>query len=200
MGWNTFLALIPPLLALPLFRARLRPGLLWYLAFAAFVLFLPNSAYVLTDIVQFIRRVRQPPFPSAWVVAVVLVPQYAAFMLVGLEAHVLSLMRFGSYLRSFGYGRYVPAAEVMLNLAASCGIYLGRFRRFNSWDVMHDSSRIAAQMLADFSTAAPWRIVAVTFGLLCLLYYSMRTINRSLVLAWKMQRTNHVGGPAAPYA
>jgi uncharacterized membrane protein len=197
MGWNTLLAIIPPLLAFSLFRARQRPGLLWCVAFAAFVLFLPNSAYVLTDIVQFIRRVRQPPIPSAWVVAVVLVPQYTAFMLVGLEAHVLSLMLFGRYLRSFGYRRYVPAAEVALNLAASFGIYLGRYRRFNSWDVMHDPSRIVAQTLADFSTAAPCRIVAVTLGLLCLLYYTMRTINRSLLLAWKMQRTNHVG-PATP--
>jgi uncharacterized membrane protein len=185
MGWNLFLALVPLLMAVVLFRVGRRPGLLWWVGMVAFVLFLPNSAYVLTDVVQLIRRIRQTPYVPVWTVALVLIPQYGLFMLAGFEAHVLAIMRLGNYLRWLGYSRRVVPVELALNFAVAVGIYLGRFRRFNSWDVLHDPMRLGLQTIDDFTTARPLQIVAIGFGVLSVLYYAVMAIDRALAVSWQ---------------
>jgi uncharacterized membrane protein len=183
MGWNLFLALIPLALANILFRARVRPGPIWWLGAAVFLLFLPNAAYVLTDVVQLVRHVRRQPYVPVWTIALVLVPQYTAFMLAGFEAHTISIMRLGSYLRSWGRAAWVLPAELAINFAVAIGIYLGRFRRFISWDVVHDPLRLGVQTAEDFSTTAPWQIVVVAFGVLVALYYLVKFINLAVIAA-----------------
>jgi uncharacterized membrane protein len=184
MGWNLFLALIPLALALWLFRKGQRPGLVWALGFVAFVLFLPNAAYVLTDIVWFVRSVRQAPYLPMWTIALTLVPAYALFMLIGFQAHVLSLTRFGGYLDSWGRHRWILPGELALNLAAAVGVYLGRFRRFNSWDVWHDPTRLAAQSINDLTSSRPLQVIVITFAVIGVLYFTVKTMNRSLVATW----------------
>lgn len=181
MGWNLFLAMLPLVMAIGLFRRRRPPGLLWWGGFAVFLLFLPNSAYVLTDIVQFVRHVRRAPHVSAWNVGLQLVPIYGLFMLAGFQAHVLSLQLAGQYLRALSHTAWVAPAEIALNLAVAVGIYLGRFRRFNSWDVLHDPLRLGYQTLDDLTTAGPLQIIAIAFCVVSVLYYLMRTVNRALL-------------------
>ena len=106
MGWNLFLALIPLALALLLFVRDDAPALSGHWALSP-SRFLPNAAYVLTDIVWFVRRVRQTPYVPMWTITLTLVPAYALFMLIGFQAHVLSLTRFGGYLGSWGHRRWI---------------------------------------------------------------------------------------------
>ena len=75
--------------------------------------------------------------------------------------------------------------ELALNLATAVGVYLGRFRRFNSWDVWHNPSRLAAQSIDDLTSSRPLQVIVVTFAVVCMLYFAMKTMNRSLVAAWK---------------
>ena len=74
MVWNTFLAIVPLVISLWLFRgqptpllggdrrrsprALPRPSILWWIGFATFIAFLPNAPYVLTDIIHLIREIR----------------------------------------------------------------------------------------------------------------------------------------------
>ncbi|MES1213212.1 MAG: DUF1361 domain-containing protein [Singulisphaera sp.] len=177
MGWNLFLAFIPLVFAGFLFRAGRRPGILWWLALVVFLLFLPNAAYVLTDVIQLVRRVRQQPYLPVWTIALVLVPQYTAFMIAGFEAHVLSLSRLGAFLKSLGRDRWIVPAELALNFAVAVGLYLGRYRRFNSWDLVRDPLRLGTQAAEDFSTSPPWQVVIVAFGVVVTLYYLFKFLN-----------------------
>jgi uncharacterized membrane protein len=183
MGWNLLLAFIPLVLASGLFRHGRRLGMFGWVGVAVFILFLPNAAYVLTDVIQLVRRVRQQPYLPVWTIALVLVPQYAAFMIAGFEAHVISLCRVGSYLRSLGRGRWVVPAELALNFAVAIGLYLGRYRRFNSWDILRDPLRLSAQTAEDFTNAMPWYVVFVAFGVVVLLYYLVKFLNSAVLRA-----------------
>ena len=52
---NLFLAFIPLVLSLWLFlRRSKRRTLLWWMVFVAFISFLPNASYLLTDIIHLI--------------------------------------------------------------------------------------------------------------------------------------------------
>ena len=70
IGWNFFLAFVPFVLSLYLFRRETRRGWLWWPLLLVFIAFLPNAAYTLTDIIHFISEVAPinrsfPPGPSS---------------------------------------------------------------------------------------------------------------------------------------
>ena len=182
MGWNLFLALIPLVLASILFRARVRPGPIWWLGLAVFILFLPNAAYVLTDVVQLVRMFAGNRMCRS-----------GRSRGLGAAIHGLHARRVrgphdldpapGQLSAKLGPRAWVLPAELAINFAVAIGIYLGRFRRFNSWDVLHDPLRLGVQTAEDFSTAAPWQIVVVAFGVLVVLYYLLKFINLAVIAA-----------------
>lgn len=181
MGWNLFLAVVPLALAMIFFRVGRRPGWLFWPGLVAFVLFLPNAAYALTDVLHMVHRIRRTPYMPIWTVALVLIPQYALFMFVGLQVHVLSIMRLGDYLRWLGRPALVVPMELALNLLASLGIFFGRFQRFNSWDVVNEPERLAFEAIDDFTHRFPIEIIAVTFVALTTLYYAVKIADRAVM-------------------
>src|ERR1700754_3269477 len=89
MGWNLVLALVPLGLARFLFGYRPRPVWLLWVGGAAFVAFLPNAPYVLTDLLHLPDDLAQVQAP--WL-APALLAQYAFLIGVGFIAYVLSLV------------------------------------------------------------------------------------------------------------
>ncbi|MEL6816492.1 MAG: DUF1361 domain-containing protein, partial [Cyanobacteria bacterium J06598_3] len=142
MLWNTFLAVIPWILSCWLFRGK-GSGVRrvsWWIGLVVFVAFLPNAPYVLTDIIHLVRMIKEGA--SIWTITFILVPQYLIFMLLGTEAYVLSLINLGHYLQKQGQARWVLSAELGLHALCAIGIYLGRFPRFNSWDIVTGPGRL----------------------------------------------------------
>src|SRR5262245_32830462 len=95
MAWNTMLAVIPFVLALTLFvPASRRPRTpFWWIGLAAFVAFLPNAPYVLTDIIHLrgdAIRIRETEAHAS-----LLYVEYAVFFVVGVACYVgaLELLR-----------------------------------------------------------------------------------------------------------
>lgn len=131
MAWNLVLAFVPLLVGAVLFRPGRRRGLTWWVGLGVFVAFLPNAPYVLSDIVHLPAEVRAAP--SLKVVAFGLLPLYAAYMLAGMEAYVLSLSLFRRYLSSIGRPRLRLVVDLLAPIAAAVGIYFGRVYRLNSW-------------------------------------------------------------------
>ncbi|MCY7282219.1 MAG: DUF1361 domain-containing protein, partial [Cyanobacteria bacterium CAN_BIN43] len=83
MGWNLFLAIVPLILSVLLFRRtqlnssaivesrhRRRRSWLWWLGVLTFIAFLPNAPYILTDVIHFINDVRYAS--SIWLITIVL--------------------------------------------------------------------------------------------------------------------------------
>jgi uncharacterized membrane protein len=130
--WNLFLAWIPLVLAALIYRfvARRDDPARWILVPAALVwlLFFPNSPYIVTDLVHLGQYHDNVP---GWF-DVMLV---AWFAWTGLLLGVASLRLMQDLVARARGSRAGWVFVVLVTVAGSLGIYLGRFLRFNSWNV-----------------------------------------------------------------
>ncbi len=201
MGWNLFLAVIPLVLSVFLFR-RLQIGnstvtvprtaiehrhqsLLWWLGVAIFVAFLPNAPYILTDIVHFVEWVQRGA--SIWTVTLIYIPLFFLFLTGGFEAYVMSLLNVGYYLKQRGLGRYIFAIELTLHALSAIGIYLGRFLRFNSWNILTHWNDVTSSLVDDVLAKGPLLTIAVTFIILTVLYALLKPVHLALSNYWKFR-------------
>jgi uncharacterized membrane protein len=133
MLWNLYLAAIPALLAVALFRRPQRFGVTWMLGLVAWVLFLPNAPYVLTDVVHMVDDLRASPSRAH---SYEVLATYALFFACGLASYVLSLKLFSRFLRRVTQPQVALATLIALHGLCVVAMYLGRFMRFNSWDAV----------------------------------------------------------------
>lgn len=170
LAWNLFLALLPLVFALALRRAltsgshpRLAIGLS-----ALWLLFLPNAPYILTDFVHLKSRIH----PHYWTDLMMLL----LFAWCGAFAGFLSLL-IVQRLAAVKYGLWASWLLVLMVAAlAGVGIHLGRFERWNSWDILIHPWAIFCDVIAllkqAFTHGRGFR-VAVLFGLVILMGHTM---------------------------
>jgi uncharacterized membrane protein len=164
MPWNLALAFVPVVFGALLFRRRTTSPL-WWLGLAAFLAFLPNAPYVLSDVIHLADDVRATR-SDAVVVAGVL-PQYAAFFLAGLLAYVIALGELTGWLVARGWDRLrIVAVELAVHAACAVGVYLGRVPRFNSWDLFTRPDAVATTAADHLSDRYPLALVLATFVVL----------------------------------
>jgi uncharacterized membrane protein len=137
---NLTLAMVPLWLATRLSREVKKPWMWWTIALAV-VAFFPNAFYLFTDFIHlggtffFFRA--DPYVPVEYVrewVDWLRVVHIALGAVIGGLAGICAYARFKQTIRSKAprLVRFLPA---MLLLSA-VGIYIGRFLRFNSWDLL----------------------------------------------------------------
>lgn len=180
MSWNLFLAFVPLALSLWLFRKRQRRSVIWWLGFLVFFAFLPNAPYVLTDVIHLIEDIRE--INSVWMITLVVIPVYLLFILAGFEAYVLSLINLGYYLNQIGQSQWILWAELITHALSAIGIYLGRFKRFNSWDFITQPDALATSVVEDLLGRRPLVITAITFVVVAGLYWIMKRVSLGVFL------------------
>lgn len=183
MLWNTFLAIIPLVLSVWLFRKSRSRNLIWWFIFLVFIAFLPNAPYVLTDIIHLIEFI-QHGF-SVWTITLVLIPQYFLFILIGFQAYVLSLINLGYYLKKLQLRKYVIPLEIVAHLLCALGIYLGRFQRFNSWDILTNINPLVEGVIANLTDKWSIFTIAVTFVILTALYWFMKQVTLGIAFRFR---------------
>lgn len=147
MGWNFLLALLPFLLSLLLFRPKTKTTPLWYLLTFVFFMFLPNAPYIFTDIIHlYSASFKIPSNIHLYFVAV----QYIVFLLAGGILFVLSYKNFEGFIVN-KYKLNTFFFRLGSFILISIGIYLGRFGRLNSWDIVFDPL-LVLQSLASLFT------------------------------------------------
>ncbi|MFB2968888.1 DUF1361 domain-containing protein [Aerosakkonema sp. BLCC-F183] len=152
----------------------------WWFGFLVFIAFLPNAPYVLTDIIHLIEDIRENY--SVWIITLVLIPQYLLFILVGFEAYVLSLINLGNYLKQQGWGQFVLGVELLIHALSAIGIYLGRFLRFNSWDLVTELDNVAGSVVDDLTAKRPILLMTITFAIVTGLYWLMKQVSLGIML------------------
>jgi uncharacterized membrane protein len=127
--WNLVLAWVPLLLALVVYDGYRRRGALLALgpALVLWLLFLPNAPYIVTD---FVHLSADSPAPL-WYDGV----ELSAFAWTGMLLGFVSLYLVHAVLRH-RLGTLTGWSVVLCVLAlSSAGVYLGRVKRWNSWDL-----------------------------------------------------------------
>lgn len=157
---------------------------LWWLGLVVFIAFLPNAPYILTDVIHLIRGTSYGEI-RVWVVALVFIPLHLCAMLLGFEAYVVSLINVNYFLKQKGLQKLILPTELSLHALCALGIYLGRFIRFNSWDILIDPTSVLAITLHSLTSKRPLAVIVVTFIILTVLYWLMKQISLGLKLRWE---------------
>jgi len=187
MAWNLFLAFIPFALSVWLFRRTSQSrSILWWVGFLVFIAFLPNAPYLLTDIIHLIHAIRTNY--SVWIITLVLIPQHLLAILAGFEAYIVSLINLGYYLHRQGARKFIIWAELMTHALSAVGIYLGRFKRFNSWDLVTQPNDLLETVIDDLTSKRPVLVIAITFVVLTVLYWLMKQVTLGLMLKMRSKR------------
>lgn len=182
--WNLFLAFIPLALSLLLFLRRShRRGLLWWVAYVTFIAFLPNAPYLLTDIIHLIEAIRAGY--SIWITTLVFIPLHLLAIAVGWEAYVISVINQSFYLKKQGASRFILASELLIHALSAVGIFVGRFRRFNSWDLVTKPNILLTTTVDDLTTKKPLLVILITFIVLTVLYWLTKQITLGTLLRVK---------------
>jgi uncharacterized membrane protein len=129
--WNLFLAWVPlvfSLLACEQYRHGSWRSWRFLGLSAAWVVFFPNAPYIFTDLIHVTTRF----YPHFWVDLVLIL----LCALTGLVLGFLSLYLMQSVVRQLLGGAASWVFIAAIAVLSSFGIYLGRFLRFNSWDVV----------------------------------------------------------------
>lgn len=179
--WNLFLAFIPLLLSFWLFLRRTKKrSLFWWIGAIVFIAFLPNAPYLLTDIIHLIAAIRGGY--SIWITTLVFIPIHLLAIWLGWEAYVISLINQGYYLKQQGVKKYVLASEIITHFLCAIGVYLGRFRRFNSWDLVTQPNIVFTSTINDLTNKRPLLVIIITFIILTVLYWVMKQITLGVLL------------------
>lgn len=176
--WNLYLAWIPyafSFLAAALYRSFPKSWWLLIVPGGVWLIFFPNAPYIVTD---FFHLTPRPSIPLWYDIMLI-----TAFSWTGIFLALASLRTMQGLVKIY-LGEIVGWAFVGVCLALSgLGIYLGRFERWNSWDLLVHPHRIFADIAVRFFDPLSnirffsFTILFTAFLLVCYLtFISMRHV------------------------
>ena len=128
--WNLFLAFIPFAISsyLIMNNGKIKSNIIFIVLVAQWLLFFPNSPYILTDLFHLKQRSMVPYWYD---LALIL-----SFAWNGLMLGFISLMDMQTVITKRTSQPWGWAFSIVSLILGSFGIYLGRYLRFNSWDIL----------------------------------------------------------------
>jgi len=139
--WNLFLAWVPYLCSLWAALLHQRQPQRWWSLFVPctlWLIFFPNAPYIVTDLWHLQER---PPVPMWYDIGLLI-----TFAWTGCFLAIISLRTLQSLVNTY-LGRVASWVFVFVVLGLSgIGIYLGRFLRWNSWDLFVNPTGILEDM------------------------------------------------------
>ena len=167
--WNLFLAYAPlGLSSLMMHRVSIIEKWHFYPAFACWLLLLPNAPYIITD---FVHLEKQNNIPLWFDILLI-----ASFTTCGMLFGLASMKNVYTILSVKFSSAIATTAMAVTCLLSGFGIYLGRFLRYNSWDVLHKPliliTDIVHSLVAFDTYRAAWGIT-IGFGTLLFLLFRL---------------------------
>ncbi len=163
--WNIFLAFIPYWVSKCLFKTGYNNYITASLFFV-WLLFFPNALYIITDLIHLQRKTNIP----IWFDAIIIFSS----ALLGLIVAFVSLFKVEEFLRLKFSKQKINIAIPVLLFLGSFGVYLGRFLRWNSWDVIQNPlgliSSIVNRFIFPFDHLRTWGLTFMLIGLFYLIY------------------------------
>jgi uncharacterized membrane protein len=169
--WNLFLAWLPLWFADMAYKNyfgadRSMPvillcGFLW-------IIFFPNAPYIITDLIHLDGRHQVPIWFDALMIF--------SFALTGLLTGYISLFFIHSILEH-RFNRMIGWISVcFMMLLSAYGIFLGRVKRFNSWDILSKPIYLINDCLKTIGNAQAIKMTVIFFLFLVFSYYILHSI------------------------
>lgn len=137
--WNLFLAVIPFAITMYLkFKPKLKK-VIFGLWFFTWLMFLPNAPYIVTDLIH----LKWSNGRFMWL-DILLVTSFA---LNGLILFYLSLLDMKQLLLQYLSKKKASVLLLSIFGLTGFGVYLGRFLRFNSWDILQHPAKLIEDIL-----------------------------------------------------
>ena len=173
-NWNLFLAFLPWLFStvITIFPRIQKNKLVLIILVFLWLLFFPNSFYILTDLFHLQWKTEMPKWFD-----LVMILSYAW---VGLLFGFMSLWDIEKIIGQIVRRKYIPIMSSILLFLGSFGIYMGRYLRWNSWDVIREPFNlfynISDKVLNPFLHKGTWGMTLAMFVFLSMVYWSFRFI------------------------
>ncbi len=161
MLYNISLALIAVLFGWLTFKSKTYVlkiffGIIW-------ILFLPNTIYLLTDIEHYFEEI----LVVKGIDSIFLTLQYGLLMILGVATFLVSMYPLEMILRKEKRKKSEKTLIIiLLNLLVAFGMVLGRVQRTNSWDVVFNSTKVISDIYHILITPQ-LLLLFIFFGILC---------------------------------
>jgi len=178
LAWNLVLAYVPLLIANWLNRHEIvmRNKVTMALSISAWLLFMPNSFYILTDLFHLQNDAGSKPWFDLTLIL--------SFAWNGILFGIISIWKMEMLLKKTK-GRFASAVFIFIVMWLNAfGVYIGRFLRFNSWDIIFNPFPLMADIVemilnpCDYKSA--WAISVCFACFISILYYTMKKLTEVL--------------------
>jgi len=170
--WNIFIAWIPFVIS-SLFK-KMTEKSKWkqVLVFCCWLVFFPNALYIVTDLIH----LQIESIVPKWFDAVLLFSS----SVVGLMMAFASLYRVEKYLHKTVNKKWHSPLIMAILFLGSFGVYLGRFLRWNSWDILSNPFQlllsISHRIIYPVDYLNTWGITIIFTTFFYLLYVSIKKL------------------------
>jgi uncharacterized membrane protein len=177
LTWNLFLAFIPLWIA-----QLLTKNISWIenrfklvTILSVWLLFVPNSFYIITDLVHF-TRIRTAP---KWFDGLMIF----SFAWNGILAGILSLGRVETILRLRWKKQFSIFFVFAVMWLCAFGVYIGRYLRFNSWDIITNPFSLMGEIIGmvvhPFHNEYAWGMILCYGVFMTVLYLTLKKIGNT---------------------
>lgn len=176
LNWNLFLAFLPWLLSTILtIYPRLQKSTFGLLTLIlTWLMFFPNALYILTDLFHLDISSSMPKWFDLFLIL--------SFAWTGLLFGFISLWDIEKIIDKKVHSRFMPIVSLSLLFLGSFGVYVGRYLRWNSWDIIREPFNIlydiSDRILNPFQHKGTWGMTVYMFIFLNVIYWSFRLIKK----------------------
>ncbi len=176
LAWNLLLAWIPYLLTrlLPILSRSQIPNILTGLVLLLWLLFFPNAPYIVTDLLHLKPRALVP----LWFDLLLLM----SFAWTGLLLGIFSLLQLQKWVQQQTGKNHDAILAITLLPLCAIGVYVGRFLRWNSWEVFTQPQTLLSELHYLISSPGEWNMALGIIGcfslFLFLVYLPFKTLQK----------------------
>lgn len=175
LNWNLILAFVPwALTSITIVKPSIHPSRITVLALLfIWLLFFPNAPYILTDLFHLRRSSSNMPI---WFDLILIL----SFAWTGLLFGFLSLWDIEQILKKTFHQTWVTVLSISMLFLGSFGIYLGRYLRWNSWDILTEPLEliydIGDRVINPYEHPRAWGMTIFMGLFLSIIYWSFRLV------------------------
>lgn len=176
LNWNLFLAFVPwAVTSITILKPSIQKyKLTIFILLGIWLLFFPNAPYILTDLFHLRLNSNMPK----WFDLILIL----SFAWTGLIFGYLSLWDIEKILSKSLNQVWISLISVSLMFIGSFGIYLGRYLRWNSWDILSEPFHliydITDRLVNPFDHPRTWGVTIFMGIFLNMIYWTFRMIKK----------------------